>query len=314
MGRAGAAAIAVPAASLARSQAVARTWREDAGYRALAEAFAHLPTSAECIADRAAALFGEGEWLENLLAPLFAALNDDPWFDPPVRTNRDALRGGAILLEMPVVSVSLSVTSAARLAALPAPATIVCSGRLSVTRYLRAGEAMLRRWTAPPLATPCTADAMGRCTPLANRPLQDGIIVRHDGRRGAQALTGANGDVVALTATVRTGADAVSREYDAASGAFLRMATTDEGAARAQVLLSLLRASRAADPAATAPCFDAATRDGAVFLRWSAMREWLAHDWRTAWPRLADMAAGDPHPEVRATARATLTQLTRQAA
>ncbi len=60
--------------------------------------------------------------------------------------------------------------------------------------------------------------------------------------------------------------------------------------------------------------FEAATRDPAHFLRWGAMREWLALDVAAATPRLEEMAAGDPHPEVRAAARATLPLVARRIA
>ena len=140
--------------------------------------------------------------------------------------------------------------------------------------------------------------------------LADGDIVQHDGRTGAEIIVSAQQDVVMLSASIGVGADPVAREYDRATGRFLRMATNDEGAARAQLLLSLLRACGRTD----AEAFDGATRDGAFFLRWSAMREWLASDWRGAWPRLEQMAKADPHPEVRAAAAATIDRLTLKAA
>lgn len=304
-----AAAIRIPSASTARSAAVGQAWRGEPAYRQLAAALGPAGvTDRDVLADRAAALFADNGWLDALLAPLVTALADDPWFEPPLRTSRDALRCGAILFETPAVTVTLAAVSAARLRLPPA---VVLSGRLSVVRYLHAGDARFARWTAPPLSAICTAVAMAPCRRLPDRVGRDGEVVRIDGRTAARVPIAAGRDLVTLTATIRVGGDPVAREYDAATGAFRRMATTDEGAARAQVLLSLLRASGAAGADAA---FDAATRDGAFFLRWSAMREWLAHDWRAAWPRLEAMAAGDPHPEVRDAAAATLAALTRQAA
>jgi hypothetical protein len=263
------------------------------------------------VARQAEQVFETPDWIGPLFAPLLAALAADPWFEPPLRVARERARSGAILYEDKAVTIGLSLLSASAVRAAPLPATIVASGRLTVTRYLRAGGATLLRWGVPPVGAECTAAAMSRARPLPPLALTDGAVVRHDGRSGAQLTIAPTGDILSLTATVRTRAAPMAREYDRASGDFIRMATNDEGAARAQLLLSLLRASAAAG---ADDAFDAATRDGAFFLRWSAMREWLAYDWRAACGRLRDMAADDPHPEVRGAARATLAALTRRAA
>lgn len=275
-----------------------------------ATAFAAAGPGADALAATAVAMFARTEWLDALFDPLIAELATDPWFAPPLRVSRDALRAGAILFEDARVAIALSRVAADRLAALPPPASAIFSGRMTVTRYLRAGGARLRRWSAPPVPAILQSHRMGQARPLPDLDLIDGLTLQVDGRHEATALTGATGDVVMLTATVRVDADPVTREYDANTGEFLRMATNDEGAARAQVLLSLLRAGRAADAEG---CFDRATRDAAFFLRWSAMREWLVHDPGAACGRLHEMTC-DPHPDVRAAAAATLAALIRKAA
>ena len=228
-----------------------------------------------------------------------------------MRVARDRSRSGAILYDDPAVSVTASVLAAGSAGARAMPDTIVAAGRITVTRYIRGGGATLLRWRVPPVPTVCTAAAMGSARPVAPLPIVDGAVVRHDGRTGAQLLAHARCDVVTLAATVRAGADAVTREYDRVSGRFARMATNDEGAARAQLLLSLLRAS---DHGGADAAFDDVTRDTAFFLRWSAMREWLASGSCAARVRLEEMARFDPHPEVRAAAAATLRALMRRAA
>lgn len=294
-----------------RSAAVAARWRDAAPYRRLSETFDATPVGPEVLARRAVRLFRDVDWLGALLTPLWAALADDPWFDPPLRVNRDATRSGAILFETPAVAIGVSTLAVDRSADRAVPPAVVFSGRLSVTRYLCAGGARLRSWAADPVPAVPTAPTMGRCRPLPIRALHDGMIVRQDGRVRAHAIADAAGDVTTLTAAIRVGAASVGREYDPATGRFLRMATNDEGAARAELMLSLLRAS-GTDRAGEG--FAVATRDPAFFLRWAAMREWLAHDWRAALPRLGDMAQGDPHPEIRAAATTTLIALTRRAA
>lgn len=295
-------------AAAGRSRAFAAVWRASSAWRQAQAALDAAATGgAEAVARAAERLLCDDAWLAGLLGGPISALAADPWAEPPLRANRDPLRSGAILFEHAAATLTASVLSAAVLRTLPAPATVVVPGRLTVTRYVRAGGARLERWRAPALRPCFTAAAMGRAVAAGAQRLRDGRVIRHDGRRDAQLLSDAACDVVTLTATVRLDAASVMREYDRATGAFVRMATTDEGAARSQLLLTLLRESGAED---AGPCFEAATRDGAFFLRWSAMREWLAHDWRGAWTRLREMARDDPHPEVRATARATLDTLT----
>jgi HEAT repeat protein len=85
----------------------------------------------------------------------------------------------------------------------------------------------------------------------------------------------------------------------------------DERPARAQMLLTYLRLAGRTDAAS---CFAAAVRDDAFFVRWPAMREWLALDAPTALPHLRIMAQADPHAEFRTVARATLAMIGRQEA
>jgi hypothetical protein len=71
--------------------------------------------------------------------------------------------------------------------------------------------------------------------------------------------------------------------------------------------LALLREMGRKD---AAPLFVEATHAEDFAARWSAMRDLVALAPATAQPRLAGMAAHDPHPEVRAAAATTLALLT----
>jgi hypothetical protein len=212
------------------------------------------------------------------------------------------LRVGAALFDHPAAAISATVMSAAALGEMPPPASIAVSGRLALVRYIRGGGARLRLWTVEP-AGPDFSSARARpAEPLGTVALADGMILRIDGRTRATLTEGAMSDVVTITITVRAGAAPYQREYALPHGEFTRMATLDDGAARTQMLLTFLRHARRAD---AAPWFETATRDGAFFLRWAAMREWLAFDAPGALPRLRAMAA-DPNKEVRAAVAVTL--------
>ena len=295
-------------AAQARSRAVALEWRASDGHRQATALFAGLDDAdAAVIADRAKALLGDDGWTEALLAPLIDALWADDWFDPPVRASRDALRIGALLFDSPAVSISASVVSAEMLARLPPPRTVV-PGRLSVVRYRRSGGALLRRWHALPADLDFASAGAAPCVEEEATSLEDGMMLRIDGRRTAQLLGEATCDVSMVTATVRRDASPFMREYRLDDGALDRVAALDDSASRTQMLLALLRHAGRAD---AADRFDDASRHPAFFVRWQAMREWLALDVAAALPRLRAMT-DDPHPEVRDAAAQTLAMVMRR--
>ncbi len=280
-----------------RARVTNREWQEGAAIAHIRDTFAGLnPADVDAIGDAAAGLLADATWITALLAPLMRALADDPWFDPPLRVTRDVLRTTVQLLDLPAGVLGATVYDGAALAAAPAHATLVASGRLLVARYHVAHGARLRRWQADPRLSDTAP-----LRPLPAQALQDGDVVRLDGRRHAHLLEGSGGEVVAVT--FATHATAMVREYDRATGALLRTATADQDESRTRLLLTLLRTERRRDAGA---CFAAATRAPAYHLRWTAMREWLALDAPATLPRLRELARDDPHAEVRALAQATL--------
>jgi hypothetical protein len=257
----------------------------------------------ESVAAAAFDLFGDHDWVGDLIDPLLAALRAEPFFEPPFRVNRDALRIGAVVFDHALVSITATVVSADALAALPPARTVVVPGRLTITRYVRAGGAKLRLWSVEPANEGFTAAAAPPCEALGTIALVDAMVLRLDGRVRGHLIEGAQADVVTLSATIRHGASPFMREYDIATRALVRVATLDDRASRTQMLLAYLRLAKRSD---AAEIFAAAVREETFFLRWAAMREWLALDAGAALPALRVMAAEDAHPEVRATALATL--------
>lgn len=130
-------------AAAVRSFAVAAEYRASAPYRALEAAFA-----AGAAEDAALIMLSDAQWVGALIAPLVVALAEDPWFEPPFRVARDGLRIGTVLFENAAISIAATVLSADALAAAPPPRTVVVPGRLTITRYVRAGAARLRLWDA----------------------------------------------------------------------------------------------------------------------------------------------------------------------
>lgn len=276
------------------SRAIGSAWRTGPGIARLTAAFAAVDADdAEAVAVAAEALLSEDDWVAPLLAPLIAAQAADPWFEPPWRVSRDALRIGAILHDLPAGTLTAIVLDADALAAAPPTPSVVASGRLTVVRYVRGGGATLSIW-------PAGEAQLGEAARVA---LADGAVVRHDGRTHAHGLDDLRGDIVTLSFTVRAGAVWNVREYALAGGLLIRTASLDDAPSRSAMLLTMLRLSGRTDAGGV---FLAATRHDAFFLRWEAMREWLALDALAALPRLAEMAQTDPHPEVRDAATRTL--------
>ena len=289
-----------------RSFAVAATFRVGAPYRGLELLFAEVAVERAVLR-----LLSDHGWVGELIAPLIGALADDPWFEPPFRVARDGLRIGTVLLENPEVSIAATVLSADALTTVPPPRSVVVPGRVTVTRYVRAGGARLRLWEAEPIGADFSAATAKPCAALPDRLLADGEVVRIDGRTQGHVLADATSDVVTLSATLRAQTIPYAREYAIDTGALVRIATNDDRASRTQMLLAYLRL---AGRRGSAACFAAATRDPAFFLRWAAMREWLASDARAALPRLREMAVDDPNEEVRTAAGTTLAMIERRIA
>lgn len=289
-----------------RSVAVAATFRGGAPYRGLELLFAEV-----AIERAISTLLSDHGWVGELIAPLITALADDPWFEPPFRVARDGLRIGTVLFENPEVSIAATVLSADALATVPPPRSVVVPGRVTVTRYVRSGGARMRLWQAEEMRADFSAATARPCAALPDRLLADGEVVRIDGRTQGHILADATSDVVTLSATLRAETIPYAREYAIDTGALVRVATNDDRAARTQMLLAYLRlAGRRGSEA----CFAAATRDPAFFLRWAAMREWLASDAGAALPRLREMAVDDPNEEVRTAAGTTLAMIERRIA
>lgn len=293
----------------ARPQAAAdwRDWGCSPPVRRMRDGWA----KARCAEDAAAhgeAMLSDPAWVNAIFAPMIETLARHPLADPPVKISRDALRTSVLIHDCPVASLTATILSAQALVEAAPPATIVVAGRLSVMRVHQGGGAVLRRWRAAPVRDDFSLAGAGRCRALPPIALEDGAVIRLDGRTDAMLITDAQTDAVTLTATIRLGAAPVMREYARDDGRPLRAATLDEGAARSQMLLTLLRASGRRDAGAA---FDAATRDPAFFVRWDAMRQWLAIDADAAAPRLAEMVRVDPNADIRAAATATLAQVAR---
>lgn len=256
-------------------------------------------------------LLAKGDLVQRMIAGPLAMLARDPFFDPPFRVSRDAARTTMILIDHPAARLAVTLTDGAVVRARGFPERFVIPGRIAVTCVLRSDGAVLHRWRAPPAGPGVAGQDQAPCRRMVPRPIGTGTMLLENGRRTGQILWPGAGDVLTVTLILSAGALPVMREGRVADGRIARTAWIDPAPTHAALQLRLLRALHRSD---AAPAFAAATRDAAHQLRWQAMREWLLTGDPAAAARLAEMAATDPHPDVRAAARATLAATLRRAA
>ncbi|MEA2999628.1 MAG: hypothetical protein QOH04_519 [Sphingomonadales bacterium] len=239
---------------------------------------------------------------------LIAAAARDPFFRPPMRAVSGEVQSGLLLFHKPALSIQLSVMGADRIAEKrfrrgDSAASIFFTGQRSLFRFLDSGGATLSLWEAPEIDAQFIAERSGQCRLVDRRALADGDFFEIDGRRNSFLVEHAPRDLVFVQATTPLGAGPVSAEYDWTTRRLVGTSGTDDAGSRIQLMLTLLRASGRVD---AAPLFADLAASGPFHARWHAMRELLGLDAEAALPGLRAMAAGDPHPEVRAAAAETL--------
>jgi hypothetical protein len=249
----------------------------------------------------------DGSAVEESISHLIASAAGDPFFRPLMRSIHSDINSGILLFEAPELTIMLSILPADALAAkrvsASGPTSIVFPGQLSLYKFFRAGSATFSFWEAPPADSGFTAGESGGCRLAERRAIQDGELLRLDGRSQSFVIEHAASDLVYLHATTTVDCAPLIVEYDTASLEYVGASSTDEVSSRTQMMLALLRTMERPD---AAPVFVEMLGHRHFYARWQAMRELLALDAETALPHLTAMASDDPHPEVRAAAAATL--------
>ena len=247
------------------------------------------------------------EAVESCLDLMTGAALEDPFFRPPMRSALSEIQAGLLLVDRPLLSIYLSIASATAIAekrlGRTGPASIAFTGRRSIYRFLRSGDAILSLWEAPDIEPGFSAETSGRCRLLERRAVSDGDLLELDGRRHGFVIDHAQSDMVYMQASTPAGCAPLTVEYDSRTLRFAGASSSDELSSRIQLMLTLLRTLDRRD---AAPFFREMVSGPHFFDRWHAMREFLALDAEQALPCLRDMAERDPHPEVRSAARSTL--------
>jgi len=248
--------------------------------------------------------------IEEVLGVLIAAARDDPFFRPHFGVASSEVHSGLLLFDRPALSLTLAVMSADAIAAKRAErtggASLTFTGRRTIFHFLKSGGATLSLWEAPRIGSGFTADSSGRCRFVERWRIEDGEKLDLDGRRFTFIVDETERDIVFVGADTPLGAGPLSVEYDSATLRFIGASSTDEASSRTQMMLALLRMMDRRD---SVPLFREMLRSDLFYARWQTMREFLALDPGAALPHLREMAAADPHVEVRRVAAQTLAQL-----
>ena len=297
--------------SRAATDRIAIDWSHGPVHRRFTDAFSNLPErSADAVVEAARSLFADDSWVDTLVGMLAEAMLEDPFLVPPFRHLDGDIHSGLVVFEDENISIAAGVSSVASLAerktAGLGSGSIAFSGQVGVFKFVKAGGATLSFWEAPAIEAGFTAAAAGKCKRTGERSIADGDILVIDGRRESFVIERAQASLFILQASVKPERAPVSVEYDHSSGAYVGCSAADDSASRIQMIATLLRKLDCASAFETIAAF-LDHRD--FFVRWHVMRELLGIDADAAMPHLRIMAARDPHPEVRRTARALLDQI-----
>lgn len=245
--------------------------------------------------------------LQQLVDEMIAQSQGDPFFRPPFHPATSEINVSLLIFHSSLLSIAMGVTGVEMLAAkkaVPNPTgSVGFTGHLGLFRFLKAGDAELSLWEAPPISGSFSAAQAAECRQVGRRRLRDGDELVIDGARESFIIEHASSDMVYLQAMVRCGAAPLAAEFDHRTRQLVSVNSTDEVSSRVQMMATLLRSMGRDD---AAPLIAEFLSTPHFYTRWYLMRELLAMDAEFAQPHLQTMALADPHPEVRAAAAQTL--------
>ncbi|MBU0825193.1 MAG: HEAT repeat domain-containing protein [Alphaproteobacteria bacterium] len=249
-------------------------------------------------------------WLRDRLDSALALLRTDPFARPPLRPvgGADGAPGGLVLAERGAIRLTLRLWPFEAHPPAPAPAIFV-PGRAALHILASGGAQLCQHQVA---VTPAeetgafTARAAAPCHSAPPRPLHTGETLHLDTARQSITLIPGQHDTLLLELTVQPPSPLPIRSDDPATGQLLHVSASRRDSSFRAMALTLLRHLGRPD---AAPLFIAETHSTDFAARWHAMRELIALAPAAAHAPLAAMAADDPHPEVRAAAKATLALL-----
>lgn len=270
---------------------------------ALAQCGTSPPVSVTDLAARMDRWLRCDAWLQAFMSECCAAVRDDIFAAFPFRPMEGRVVRGLALMQAPQADVSLCWVDGH---VLPhaLETTAIFTSTLSVIQVVKAGGLVVQSYQLDDPASD-TAKLSDGCA----RQLVDGDILLLDNRRESIVMRHADADAVLLRFNVRLPDAAPHRSISLETGKHLATALADEQVSRMVPLLFVARLAGQAQRAA--PMCATLARHPDPLLRWTAIREWLVADMRSALAVLPAVAADDPDSQVRQAAAVTLALLSR---
>jgi hypothetical protein len=246
-------------------------------------------------------LLHDPSWLRPVLEDALAAMAADPLHLPRFAASRNGFvshlalaRAGRVTVGVTLIASAASRSEA--VAEQPPQATF--SGQWTLTRLLSADPLAVRRVSLRRDGQHIV-QRRGEMKPCETIALDEG--------RQALWIAPPERSAALLRVRIRPPCAAPSQRFDLLSGHRLAVIQGDDGQARTAMLMSVLRALDARE---ALPVMAQIVEELEGPARWGAMREWLALDAASAWPRLVAMATSETDPALRHAAAATIARFT----
>lgn len=242
------------------------------------EALAKLPVLAGIFGqDRQCGL----ELAQSFIKPLVAFLRERPLGQVPLRHSADEARATLVLYQSRGAALTLQVVEEAGLARRAPPQSALYTPG-ETHELVLAGRASTQVVT---LVHDLPDKAM---LEIRDEPIRQGDLLHRDCARECQFIRKVDGALVSLKLQRREEAGCLTREFDLASGKFLRQATGSSRESRLELATALLGRMGRVD---AAPLLAAmAQEEAGQSLRWQSLKECIALDTATGFAALCRIA------------------------
>ncbi|MEO0870420.1 MAG: hypothetical protein AAFY19_00465 [Pseudomonadota bacterium] len=275
----------------------------------LKEDMANLPQDGDLIA-----CIAERDWESFIVEEVLRELHDisqNSLYAPPFHAIYEGAFKGMTLYSGPDALVAITTVEAndflySKRGNKGGDRSVAFSGLDGYIRFIKAGGLKITRWQSPLITSETELGAHLTCTKGESIAVRDGDCVRMAGGKETIIFDSCEESFTMLQISLRESRSPVVPEYEVSSRRLVACSAADQKSSRLQMLSSLVRLL---DGSASAELQDRLTRHADHFVRWHTMREWLSKNAGEARPRLEEMAASDPNPQVRQAAVMTVKML-----
>lgn len=183
------------------------------------------------------------------------------------------------------------------------PSSIMMTPKDLLVRFIKGGGAVVTVFSCDAITDESPAAPDMACTVVRTFRVEDGDELLLRAGRDSFTFESADSVVCFAQAYAKHSRASVMPEFDSRTMTLIGLSATNDKSSRIQMMATILRLFGHAE--AFESCLPFLRHDD-YFVRWYVMRELLAIDAKRAWPLVERMAAADPHPNVRVTARRTI--------